>query len=455
MKQPTQQPGNLALSPRNIRRLVTERGSLRGQLLRGVMGNGGVNGLSMLLRFLVSVVLARLIGAEGLGAYSFAIAIVGVVAIPVQLGFPQFVVRYCAIYMRRGDTALMKGLLYSVGLIVLGMAVLALVVSIPLVEYLVREDGVVASATLLWAFALLPWSGLSAIGSSALRGLGFVTLGQFAGQVVRPLCFVVIIGVGLLAGWQMNATIAVKYNVVAALAASLIAISLLVRARPPGFFSTSPKFEVHHWIRGALPFMVLAGVNVVMQQIDLIMVGMLTTARDVGVYSVVSRIATLVPVGLLVINPVIAPQIARFHDAGDVASLQRLVTYAARASLLLALPFFVFLVLGGGWVLSTVYGHSFSYGNQALVILLIGQLFNAAMGSVGLILNMTGNAWYSASGLGFAAGTNIALNLALIPPYGIVGAAMATTVSLCMWNTLLAIGVYRRLNVISTAFLWR
>ena len=291
MKQPTQQPGNLALSPRNIRRLVTERGSLRGQLLRGVIGNGGVNGLSMLLRLLVSVVLARLIGAEGLGAYSFAIAIVGVVAIPVQLGFPQFVVRYCAIYMRRGDTALMKGLLYSVGLIVLGMAVLALVVSIPLVEYLVREDGVVASATLLWAFALLPWSGLSAIGSSALRGLGFVTLGQFAGQVVRPLCFVVIIGAGLLAGWQMNATIAVKYNVVAALVASLIAISLLVRARPSGFFSTSPKFEVHHWIRGALPFMVLAGVNVVMQQIDLIMVGMLTTARDVGVYSVVSRIS--------------------------------------------------------------------------------------------------------------------------------------------------------------------
>ena len=173
MKQPTQQPGNLALSPRNIRRLVTERGSLRGQLLRGVIGNGGVNGLSMLLRLLVSVVLARLIGAEGLGAYTFAIAIVGVVAIPVQLGFPQFVVRHCAIYMRRGDTALMKGLLYSVGLIVLGVAVLALVASIPLVEYLVREDGVVASATLLWAFALLPWSGLSAIGSSALRSLHY------------------------------------------------------------------------------------------------------------------------------------------------------------------------------------------------------------------------------------------------------------------------------------------
>ena len=409
----------------------------------------------MLLRLLVSVVLARLIGAEGLGAYSFAIAIVGLVAIPVQLGFPQFVVRYCAIYMRRGDMALMKGLLYSVGLIVLGMAVLALVVSIPLVKYLVREHGVIASATLFWAFALLPWSGLSAVGSSALRGLGFVTLGQFAGQVVRPLCFVGIIGTGLVAGWQMDSTIAVKYNVVAALIASLTAVLLLIRIRPAGFFSTSPEFEISHWIRGALPFVVLGGVYVVMQQIDLIMVGMLATARDVGVYSVVSRIAMLVPVGLLVINPVIAPQIARYHDAGDLSSLQRLVAYAARASVLLALPFYLMLSLGGDWVLSTVYGDAFSYGNQALMILLVGQLFNAAMGSVGMILNMTGNAWYSATGLGVAVGTNIVLNLALIPVYGIEGAAMAATISIFVRSTFLAIAVYRRLGLNSTAMSWK
>ena len=51
----------------------------------------------------------------------------------------------------------------------------------------------------------------------------------------------------------------------------------------------------------------------------------------------------------------------------------------------------------------------------------------------------------------FAAVLNLVLNLLLIPAFGIVGAAVASAISLISWNLILAVLVYRRLGIHSTA----
>ena len=42
---------------------------------------------------------------------------------------------------------------------------------------------------------------------------------------------------------------------------------------------------------------------------------------------------------------------------------------------------------------------------------------------------------------------NIILNLVLVPRFGIVGAALATTISMVVWNVLLVIAVRKKLGV--------
>ena len=127
--------------------------------------------------------------------------------------------------------------------------------------------------------------------------------------------------------------------------------------------------------------------------------------------------------------------------------LQRLATMSARMALLLAVPVLLLFVFLGKWILGSVFGAAFAGGYQALIILSVGQLANAGMGSVGMLLNMTGHERDTARAVGVSAATNVVLNLVLIPLLGINGAASATAISMALWNVIMWRAVYYRLGI--------
>lgn len=108
----------------------------------------------------------------------------------------------------------------------------------------------------------------------------------------------------------------------------------------------------------------------------------------------------------------------------------------------LSLPVALGLIVFGKPILATVFGPEYAAGALALAILCVGQLLNAGFGSVGNILNMTGHERDTVLGVAIGAISNVALNLLLIPPLGIDGAAIAIAMSLLIWNSWLAIVVY-------------
>ena len=98
-----------------------------------------------------------------------------------------------------------------------------------------------------------------------------------------------------------------------------------------------------------------------------------------------------------------------------------------------------------------LFGEPFAVAYLPLVILLCGQLVNAATGSAGPLLNMTGHERDTARGVAVGAGVSVVLNLLLVPPFGLYGTAAATAASLATWNILLWFAVRRRLGVDSSA----
>jgi O-antigen/teichoic acid export membrane protein len=74
------------------------------------------------------------------------------------------------------------------------------------------------------------------------------------------------------------------------------------------------------------------------------------------------------------------------------------------------------------------------------------------MGSVAVLLSMTRNELSLARGLAVAALFNAGANLALIPRFGMAGAALATAVTMLLWNLALARAVKARLGVSAWAF---
>jgi O-antigen/teichoic acid export membrane protein len=131
--------------------------------------------------------------------------------------------------------------------------------------------------------------------------------------------------------------------------------------------------------------------------------------------------------------------------------LQRMITKSARVILIGSLPIAIVLILFGHWFLLFFFGQDFIQGEKALAILGAGQLINAATGSVGLLLIMTGYERDAAMCVGISAVLNMILNAFLIPKWGLEGAAAATTTTVMFWNILLAILLYKRLGIHSTA----
>jgi O-antigen/teichoic acid export membrane protein len=101
------------------------------------------------------------------------------------------------------------------------------------------------------------------------------------------------------------------------------------------------------------------------------------------------------------------------------------------------------LIFKGDWIIVILFGKEFAAASTALSILCLGQIVNVLMGSVGLVLNMTGNEKSTLRGVSITLVLNIILLAILIPPYKEVGAAIAVCASMICWNLILAYDAYR------------
>ena len=91
----------------------------------------------------------------------------------------------------------------------------------------------------------------------------------------------------------------------------------------------------------------------------------------------------------------------------------------------------------------SLFGEGYVFAKQALWFLLAGQFFAALCGPGAIYLNMTGKQKKLNIILILGLVINVILNLALIPVYGIEGAAAATLISMIFWNSTIVMVIYR------------
>ncbi len=237
-------------------------------------------------------------------------------------------------------------------------------------------------------------------------------------------------------------------HALAAFVAFVVGALILRASRPDALRETTKRtYEDKAWRRAVFPLAIMTGMQLVIQHTDILMLGLFRSAEQVGIYRVVIQGGILVVFGLQAVNMVVEPHFARLHRLGDMATLQRVATAGARASLVTALPVALAFVFFGEFILRGMFGSPFAAGHVALAIVAAGQLANAGAGSVGILLNMSGNERDTARGMAIGAISNVILNLVLIPPFGMNGAALATAASIVLWNGLLWYFAKRRLGI--------
>ncbi|MDN5851202.1 MAG: polysaccharide biosynthesis C-terminal domain-containing protein [Nitrococcus sp.] len=395
---------------------------------------------STLLALVLAIVLARTLGPEGYGIYAYIFAIVSVVAIPAQLGLPHLVVRETAKAQSTENWGAMKGI-WRWASAITGVFSLTLMTIGGLFIWLFADMlSSIQATTLAWGFLLVPLIALGNLRGAALRGLRHVVQGQLPEHVLRPGLFIVFLLLLALALPQRDVTAAeaMELHACAAAVAFLIGGLLLYRHRPKGAAAAiRPTYDGSVWIRSALPLALIGGLSLINKHMDILMLGMFNDSADVGRYRVAVQGGMLVAFGMQAVSLAVAPHFARLHSKGDSSRLQNLVTMSGRGIVFLTLPVATVLIIFGKEILAIVFGTPFAAASVPLAILAVGQLINAATGPAATLLNMTGNERHVARGVGGAAALNVILNLLLIPPFGINGAAVATAGSFILMQILL------------------
>ena len=407
--------------------------------------------LTTLLGFGSAVLLARLLGAEGFGIYSFAYAVVSLLALPAQVGLPNLLVRETALGMTSAGPEHVKGMWVWAGRVVF---ILSTILALGAIAFLfLTGDGEMdtQTVTILWALGLVPLVALGNLRGAALRGLKKIVSGQFPEFILRPALLVVLVSVLAFVAAPVTAPQAMASHVGAAAIAFGVGGWLLWRHTPPTVRQASPRMMSKAWISSLIPLALISGIATVERQTDILMLGWLESASQVGIYRVAVQSAALVSFGLQAIKLVLAPRFVDLYSAGDVPALQRLMTRSTRVVLAFSAAVAVLFWIFGRFLLGAIFGTDFEAAYPALAIVVGGQVVNSMVGSVGQLLIMSGHerdtAWASAFGVLF----NVLLNVALIPRLGISGAAIATAVAMIARNIWLWWAAKKRVGINSLA----
>ncbi|AEB12562.1 flippase [Marinithermus hydrothermalis] len=396
------------------------------------------------LKYLTQVLLARWMGAAEYGVYAYAFTWANLLSVLATLGFTTGSLRFVPEYLAKEDWAHLRGFIRRVRQLVLLAGLLLAAVGGGILILLHSPQ--MNTTALLLGMALVPLLALVSVQREMVRGTRRIALAYAPPMVLQPVlvlvaAFLMLSSLGGLTG-------------VAALSAFALALLIvlgvqgwgLVQTLPQEAVSMPPRYETARWWRVSFPLLLVSGSLIVLNQADILMIGIFLGPKEAGIYMAATKTAALVSFVLVAVNAIVAPMISELHTKGDREELQRMVSAAVRWMFWPSLSVTLGLLLLGRVVLG-LFGTEFPMGYSALVLLALGQLVNASVGPVGYLMSLTGHQDLSAWVYGLSALVNIGLNALLIPIWGLIGAALATMAAMVLWNAWLYVLVYRFLGL--------
>jgi O-antigen/teichoic acid export membrane protein len=399
---------------------------VRRQSLIGLFATIG----STLLGFLATVYIAHAAGAEALGAFYLLSAYLGFLLLASDPGLGGAAGQRIA---ERDEPAAHFSAYVAV------RVGLALVIAAVLV----------AGSSLLVDLAnagLVPWLALALLASTLA---GIVATGVWATGQAGIGQTADLIGVGARVAVQVGA-VAAGYGaagLAGGLVAGTIATALVnLRFLPLRF----TRFGARH-LASLAPFalwsFLISLVAVVSANADTILIGYYLTDREVALYRTPFQLAALAVLSTMPLRASLGPRIAGWTKAralGEVAdALARAWTFA----LLLAVPVVVGGILLAEPLLYFLYGADFAASAPALVLLLVAELVSVGSLLEGMALSAVGRPRGAFIAAGAAAAALVLGDLALIPIFGVSGAAMALLASMAIASILARLLLRRTVRV--------
>lgn len=416
----------------------TETGPARNPLLRLAARAGPVflakvsaAGLAVALHLL----LTRSYSQDVYGVYVLVLSMVGLAVIPGRLGMDTASIRFVGVYLAEEDGGMLAGFIRASHWLSLACCLALGLLALGLHRLELLPESAVDPGSLLVGCALIPAFGLLAVLANLLTSLRWPGLSVSLNEVLRP----VLIASGVLAFWLAGFAPGSRHLLLVNLAATLACCLLLevfIQRMRPEISRSEPRYNYSEWVRVGLSHSIISGSQFLLKQADILMLGFLLGPREVALYSVATRLSDLSLFAQTALNAIVAPTISELYAKEEMEQLRGSLLQAGILMSAFSAAILVFFYLVGAAGLG-LFGEKYVAGLPILLLLALGKLYGASLGPVGMIVSMTGHQDYAQKAVTASVVANVALNYALIPRYGGLGAAVATVASNTVRNTVL------------------
>ncbi|WP_375450837.1 lipopolysaccharide biosynthesis protein [uncultured Devosia sp.] len=405
------------------------------------------------LTYIAYVVLSRTMSGLEYGTFAIGLSLATVLAVLAGLGQQTAILRLwpeeiAAGHPDRAAAAIRSGASLTI-LASLATAILLIVTAAIGAAVTPITDGVLhlyACAVLILPLALAEYQ------SSALRAQGSLWTAlvprDLLWRTALPLAVLLLAGYGIALTGPQALLLAAGVLLVA-----LAGQSLLARRQGRQLVPALRGVQAFWRQRGQLSrwFLYGAVIDAVALNADTLLVGLQLPPDAAATYFNASRTAGLMTLFTYAATLVIAPLLSGYFRAGDRRKAQAITTVSAWSGFAFSLGAFAVFALFGDRVLA-IFGPGYADGWGVLLLLSFGLLFDAGTGSSRTTMMMTGHERAYVAIAGVATGLGLLAQVAIIPAYGLLGAAAANM--MVRIATQLAIGLYcvARIGIDPTIF---
>lgn len=418
--------------------------------------------LSKVLAYFYRIIIARAYGVEIYGLFSLAVIILGWFIAFASLGLYEGLVRYIAIYLAKKQENKVKTViqvgLKSIVLSGLIMGVLLFLLAETISIRLFNEPGLII---FLKSFSILvPVMVLSYHYLGILRGHEKIKEYSLSYNVIQNLgkvTFIIILG---FIGLQTKAIILA--HIIGTFCMLFVAyffsrkvLEKISKIKPlNGEDRKALRKELFSY---SLPLIFFLIIYNIFYWVDSVFIGYFKTSIEVGFYNSAVPIAALLTLAPEVFIQMLFPMISKEYSKNDIHQVKEITKQTTKWIFLFNLPIFLSMAIFPSFFISILFGQEYLIASSSLRILALGNLIFSTLGVSQQILSTKGKSRLIFRNSALALLLNLVLNLLLIPrseilsidnSSGMIGASIATAISLVFFGILLTYYSHKELNII-------
>ncbi len=403
------------------------------------------------IAFISQIILARLMGSFEYGIFVFVWVLAVLLGNFSCLGFHTAIIRFLPQYQQTGDFAKIRGLTSDARIIaMLSATAIAAIGLLALYAFGHLIEPYYVAPLALAAFTL-PLIALGDVMEGTGRANAWPIGALTPTFIIRPSLIIIFMLFAAGLGAEHTAKIAIICALAATYVTTIGQFFIVTWRIRRNFPSTTREHEVPVWFKMALPIFVIEGIGFLLTNSDVVVVGFFLEPREVAIYFAAAKTMALVHFVLYAVKAAASARFSAIYASGDNQALAAFANQAARWALWPSLAIGL-AVLALGHFLLSLFGPNFVEGYPMLAVLLVGILAKASIGPGEGLLTMAGEQNLCVKIYAFALVANIVLSFLLIPTFGLIGAASATSGAMVIEAILLTLGTKSRLGFTLSAF---